>query len=483
MPNLKKQFTSWTRTPWVRALRTAHPKAEIYLVGGAVRDALLGRIYKDTDVVIRNVSKVALERHLAQYGKVNLVGKRFGVFKFKPRGWTGGEIDIALPRTEHTINQTGAYRDFTIASNAKLKIEDDLSRRDFTINAMAWNLLTNELVDPFGGQVDLAKKIIRTVGEPKLRFAEDYSRMLRALRFSIQLNFTLAPTTKAAIKLHAKQINRAVGAKRIVPYEVIAAELQKMMRVDPVNTVQTLDAFGFIDLLMPDLSAMKRCPQPAAYHREGDVWKHTLLALGLIESKQFKKEFAESAPTDLAWALLFHDVGKPPTLRRADRLRFNGHDVASAKIWRQTAERCTLASAGIDVDGIEAVIAKHMLLASADVPNMKQTTLEKYFFNPLFPGKLFLMVMFCDVSASIHANGKPNFTHYRQLTRRLGKLRAAGHGTTLGAPLITGTDLQRNFGLAEGPRIGQLLITAREAQLRGKITTKADALKFIKKQL
>ena len=175
MQNWHKNLSKWAKIPFIKQLIKKFPKADLFLVGGAVRDEILGRETKDFDFVIRGVSKDNLQKFLTTQGKVDLVGKKFGVFKFKPKGWKGLEIDIALPRTEHSINFSGAYKDFKIQSNAKLKIEDDLSRRDFTINAMAFNIKKQELVDPFNGQVDLKKQKIKAVGKPEQRFREDYS--------------------------------------------------------------------------------------------------------------------------------------------------------------------------------------------------------------------------------------------------------------------------------------------------------------------
>lgn len=139
MKSYETKLKTWKNKPFIKQLMRTFPQAEVFLVGGVVRDTILGRETKDIDLVVRNVSKKDLEKFLAKQGKVNLVGKNFGVFKFKPKGWKDGDIDIALPRTEHSLNMTGAYKDFKIQSNAKLNIEADLSRRDFTINAMAFN--------------------------------------------------------------------------------------------------------------------------------------------------------------------------------------------------------------------------------------------------------------------------------------------------------------------------------------------------------
>src|SRR3989344_5128879 len=125
MENWQKQLQDWSKMPFIKDLSRRYPKAEIFLVGGAVRDLLLNRSTKDFDFVVRGVNKNELQKFLARHGKVNLVGKHFGVFKFRPKNWTGEEIDIALPRTEHSLNFSGAYRDFKIQSNAKLNITDD----------------------------------------------------------------------------------------------------------------------------------------------------------------------------------------------------------------------------------------------------------------------------------------------------------------------------------------------------------------------
>src|SRR3989339_690187 len=175
--------------------------AKVYLVGGAVRDLILARPTKDYDLVVGGVEAAALEHWLMEHGQVNLVGKTFGVFKWQPAGWAGEAIDVALPRTEHVSVGSGQYRDFKIQSQPDLPIEDDLLRRDFTINALALDLENNNLIDPSRGLSDIKKGIIRTVGKPEKRFKEDLSRTLRGLRQACQLNFKIEPTTLEAITL------------------------------------------------------------------------------------------------------------------------------------------------------------------------------------------------------------------------------------------------------------------------------------------
>ncbi len=479
------QFTKLNQKAWVKQLLKEFKKAEIFIVGGALRDALLQRPVGDLDIVIRNVSKTNLQKFLSANGEVKLVGKRFGVYKFKPKNHKGGAIDIALPRTENSINLSGAYKDFQIKSDARLPIETDLGRRDFTINAMAYNITTKELVDPFNGQRDLKKKAIMTVGRPAERFTEDYSRMLRALRFATQLEFEIEVNTWNEIEKSCSKINKVADGQRIVPLEVIAQELNKMIIANPVTAIGRLDASGLLKQLMPELLDMKNCQQPAAYHSEGDVWVHTVLALQQLSSTKFKKEFPQQQPTDeVIWALILHDIGKPPTYQKTDRIRFNNHDIVSAKMARKIMDRLKIAAAGVDTHAVEYLCAKHMLLASGAATTMKETTLEKYFFSDTVPGQEMLMVMFADISASLDASGKPNFTDYKKLKQRIAKLAKKVPGKKrLPRALITGYDIQKEFKLSPGKKIGDLLEISREAQLKGKISNKKQALSLIKKHI
>lgn len=485
MNDWQKSLTIWKNKPFVKALKKQLPKAEIFLVGGAVRDAVLGRETKDFDFVVRGVNKKELEKFLAKQGKVDLVGRRFGVFKFIPKGWMGSAIDIALPRTEHSISLAGIYKDFKIKTDSRLKIEEDLSRRDFTINAMAWDIFNNKLIDPYNGYSDCKKKMIRAVGVAPLRFKEDYSRMLRAIRFACQLDFELAQTVTQGIKTWMKRINTTQNNQRVVPYEVIAHEMNKALLANPVRAVELMDSTGAIEALMPELLRMKKCPQPKNFHSEGDVWQHTILALKQLESKEFKKQFPKTKiPAEVIWAILFHDLGKPYTITKTDRWRFNNHDNISAEKFKTIAQRIKLAAAGVNLDDIETSIRKHMLLAHAEVKEIKATTLEKYFYNDNFPGQQFLMVLFTDSLATIFADGSRPLKDFRLLINRINQLKKGGtkKEKKLVKPLIDGSDIIKTLKLKPGPKIGQLLNLAREAQLKGEIKTKAQALALIKKQ-
>src|SRR5687768_11711577 len=182
------------RLAFIRPMRGMFPAAEWFLVGGAVRDLIIGRPGKmDLDLVVRNVGLEELSAALVHEGEVNYVGKNFGVLKFRPKG-AGDSIDIAWPRTERA-GMSGAYRDFSVQSDPALPIERDLSRRDFAMNAVAYDLVLGTVVDPHGGLADIEARAVRAVGDPSVRFAEDHSRMLRAVRFACQLGFTIEAST------------------------------------------------------------------------------------------------------------------------------------------------------------------------------------------------------------------------------------------------------------------------------------------------
>ncbi|MEK7122924.1 MAG: CCA tRNA nucleotidyltransferase [Patescibacteria group bacterium] len=478
---------------FVSALFKTFPRAECYLVGGAVRDMLLSRPTKDYDFVVRNVPITTLQKFLKQYGTVRLVGKKFGVLKFK-------DYDIALPRTEHSIANTGHYRDFKIKTDHRLPIEDDLSRRDFTVNALAIDLKTNAVIDPFGGIGDIKKKIIRTVGKPNDRFREDYSRMLRAVRFSCQLGFRIEDDTLSAIKKNIKHLNDEIApdqrltkkidrnTMRVVPYEVIASEMVKTFSAHPVCALDLYDDYGIFKLFIPDLLAMKACPQEKRWHSEGDVWTHTRRALRSLSSTSFAKEFGGTNTSALlALAVLFHDIGKPPTLQTPehdgiDRIRTNGHDRVGAEMVRRIGERLRLSTAPDfdgDIDDLAWLVRFHLLILTTTVDKLRSRTIEKYFYDNPRRGQLLLRLVFCDSSASIQGNGMPGLQAFRAFKKRLVEFEEQHHLTVrkraLPPPLLNGDDIMHLCKIKPGPRVGELREALREEQLSGRIKTKHAA--------
>ncbi|MFZ5877703.1 MAG: CCA tRNA nucleotidyltransferase [Nitrospirota bacterium] len=482
---------------FVREIATRFPQAQVYLVGGAVRDAMLGRETKDLDFVVRGVPGETLARALAKLGSVNYVGKTFGVYKFVPRGGDPQEpIDVALPRTEHSEALSGAYREFSVQSDPLLPVEEDLGRRDYTVNAMALNVLTEELVDPFNGKGDLCGRRLRAVGEPDRRFAEDYSRMLRGLRLACQLGFEWDADTWASLVRLMPRINAARGNDFIVPRETVGRELVRAFAADPVKALNLWDASGAVAAVMPELLPMKGCPQPPNYHAEGDVWTHTRLALERATSPEFAAEWPERRlDAEVIFAVLLHDVAKPVTITTpekdgTDRIRFNNHDNVGARMARAICERLKLSQFPrespwhIDSERLGWLVAHHLLLVHGPVADMKNSTIEKYFFADPEAGEQLLMVMWADGSATVPPSGTPDLTNYRAMRGRIAKLSELGRARKgLPPPLVDGRRIMAEFGVPAGPVVGKYLALVREAQLAGQVATADDAVAWLKRQI
>jgi len=514
----KNQIERGLDFKFVRALLREFPKSDIYLVGGAVRDAILGRKTKDYDFVVTGVPAGRLAGFLKKRGEVNLVGKNFGVYKFVPienpsagscrrspresggsprsiGGLHGGDpknpLDIALPRRDLAFG-TGGYRDFDVQSDANLPIEADLSRRDFTLNAMAWSARKKMLIDPWNGLADLKLKIVRTVGNPAERFQEDYTRILRAVRFSITLGFKIEKETLSAIKKLIKHLDdeKIVGGKkeRVVAYEMVSEEFLKALAVDPVKTMEIYRELGALKVLMPELLKMGGCAQPKEYHAEGDVWAHTALALKNLSRKDFIKKFGHPS-MELILAALFHDVGKPPARKKIvregkERIVFYEHDEAGAAIWRQIAERMKFSAVpdfSVSTDRVEWLIRNHLVTWNNNPYQMRETTLEKYFFNPKYSGDDLLALSFADARATFPGGKNPDLKNLNRFMKKIGEMKKMAAGKKiLPSPILDGNEIMKILDLKPGPRVGEIISLLREEQLTGRVKDKKQAEEFIR---
>jgi len=319
-----KDFAKDPNFIFTKNLLKKFPKAGHYLVGGKVRDILLKRESYDYDFVVRGIKGNDLEKYLAKEGSVDFVGKSFGVFKFVPKKYTGFEaIDIALPRTEQSF-MTGVYKDFDVQSDPDLPIDKDLARRDFTINAMALDLKTGELTDPFGGLNDLAAKVIKTVGEPKERFKEDYTRMLRAIRFSVQLYFKIESKTYSEIQKLAPNI-KTMSAERLTE------ELSKIiMSPNAEFGFELLQKSNLLKYIIPELEQGVGVSQNKAHIYS--VFEHSVKALGFAAQRNYN--------LNVRLAALFHDIAKPLVKKgQGPDSTFYNHDIVGAKITRKILQR------------------------------------------------------------------------------------------------------------------------------------------------
>lgn len=307
--------------PFVKTLLESG--GEVYLVGGSVRDQLLKRPLKDLDIIVCKVAFDELVSHLQKYGYTNLVGKSFGIIKFKPKENPEFEIDIALPRTETSTGQ--GHRDFDVQFDPDLPLAKDLARRDFTINAIALDLKTGELVDPFQGASDLNQKIIRTVFDNS--FVEDPLRLMRAVQFAARFEFGIEDTTYAQMKEHAALIE-TVAKERIIE-EVKKLFLAKV----PSKGFDLMRDTGILPHVFPDVQKMIGVTQPNKNNE--DVYTHTMKVL---DASRAAEELEKAGNLDIMFSALFHDAGKPKTRREDEdvgRVTFFNHQHISTGIaWR-----------------------------------------------------------------------------------------------------------------------------------------------------
>ena len=467
-------------------LSQLYPESKIYLVGGCVRDKLLSRPRIDYDLVVSGVPAKHLEKILQSLGSVKFVGKNFGVYKWRPKSIASInvktkrqilEIDVALSREEKSYG-TGQRRDFKITTNPNLPIEKDLARRDFTINAIAFDVQKKQYIDPFGGRIDLQKKIIRCVGLPETRFREDYSRILRAIRFSAQLGFMIEPKTWRAIK-------KMMPRLKTVAREIIAAELVKALSWQPNQTTELLEKSGGWKILVPEMNVLKTTRQPKSWHSEGNVWQHTKLALKQIDQKKplpWPNRPPKLGPFEphLALAILWHDLGKPSArAKRAGRVTFYEHEKKGAQLAGRIITRLKLASAGINKKWIQWLIQNHMVLFNSDPRKLKNTTVAKYFLNDYYPSPLLLKLIESDDRATIPAVKK---THRPSelgiIKQRIKLLRSRPQ-----KPLLNGDAVMALLNLPPGPAVGQALNFLREAQLAGKIKDEVEARELILRKM
>jgi len=328
-------------------------RGRIYEVGGAVRDRFLspGLKVKDRDYLVTGIPYDELTALLRGHGRVDLVGRSFGVIKFtQSRSGANYTFDITLPRTEHSVG--AGHKDFEVNFDPNLPIERDLERRDFTINAMALALDNEELVDPLGGMVDLNNKRLRMT-TPK-SFAEDPLRMLRAVQFAARFEFEIEPATLDAITQHAASITT-------VSQERISEELTKLLTLAPQPSYgfRLMRQTGLLKVILPELEECVGVQQPGPYHRY-DVFEHTIRAV-------------DACPPRLRvrLAALFHDINKPQTRQLIDRgATFYGHEALGSRTARRVMTR--LRFPGALADEVSVLVGRHMFTTDVTDKGMRR---------------------------------------------------------------------------------------------------------------
>ena len=406
---------------------------EAFLVGGCVRDHLLGRVPKDWDIA----TDALPERIEALFPKTLPIGKAFGIIVVVPE--EGDPVEVATYRVDSPYAD-GRRPESVVFSNAR----EDALRRDFTVNALLWDPATGEIRDYVGGRADLEARCIRAIGDPEVRFAEDHLRMLRAIRFASTLGFSIDPATFSAIQRLAPQIRR-ISAERI--RDELFRLLTESSRAG--EALQQLLDSGLLKEILPEIAAMVGVEQPPEFHPEGDVFTHTRLMLDGLPP---------NPPLRLALSVLLHDVGKPPTAQLVTlpdgtpRWRFESHAAVGAEMARTILERLR-APNGL-TDDVCALVGNHMRLA--DAPKMRAPKLRRLLGAPTFDDDLELHRLDC---LSSHAL----LDVYDFLRAEKEKFAAE---PVLPPPLVTGRDLIA-LGHKPGPHFSRMLQELYDRQLEG----------------
>lgn len=441
MQNATQKLTAWQQTAlqqpefeFVQKLIANFPEANVYLVGGAVRDIIIDRQTKDYDFVVTKVAAADLEAFLATLGDTNLVGKSFGVFKFKPTDYEGEAFDIALPRTE-VAGMSGGYTDFEIQSDKDLPIEADLGRRDFTINALAWDVAAKNLIDVYDGLHDLEQRVIRAIGNPAERFQEDYTRMLRAIRFSCQLGCAIDNDTAAAIATKADAISE-------MSIERINDEFTKIILSDRAGEgIRLLHVLGLLKPLIPELEDSIGVGQNKAHIY--DVFEHLVRALDVAVERSYSLE--------IRLAALFHDIGKPDTKEgNGIESTFYNHDIVGAKMTKTILKRLNYSNDIITK--VVHLVRYHMFYYALD--SVTDAGVRRL-LNRLGKDHIedFIAVRICDRLGMGRPKAKP--WKLLQLERRLKEVQLEPITPKMLA--LRGDELMPLLKLTPGPRVGMIL--------------------------
>jgi putative nucleotidyltransferase with HDIG domain len=482
---------------------------EAYLAGGCVRDLLLGHEPADYDVATSATPDVVLE----MFPRTFAVGAHFGVVLVATCGGADGagaalalnETSTEDSRSKESVIEVATFRSDLAYSDGRhpdavrytKTAEEDVQRRDFTINGLLLDplkavpqglkpssssgvnvraeartlqaeihtlqgearVLTNvgdfraAVIDYVGGVADLDAGVVRAIGRAETRFEEDHLRMLRAVRFAARFEFEIEPETKRAMRSLAAKIH-AVSRERV------RDELTRMLTEGHARRAfELLDETGLLMEVLPEIARMKGVEQPPQFHPEGDVWVHTLMLLEQLEP---------GCSATLAWGALLHDVGKPPTFKRApDRIRFDGHVEVGAAMGAEICRRFRFSND--ETHQILALIENHMRFM--DAQRMKESTLKRFFRMERFEEHLALHRMDC-----LASNG---FLDHWDFVRE--RFASMPEETVRPKPLITGRELIA-AGYKPGAGFKEMLRAAEDAQLEGAVATEEEALKLVRER-
>ena len=412
-----------------------------YLAGGCVRDMLRGEIPKDYDIA----TSALPEQITSIFSKTREVGVHFGVVIVIKDNQA---FDVATFRNDGSYNDGRHPEDVTFSTP-----EEDTARRDFTINGIFFDPISQKHIDFVDGRSDIEKKVVRAIGDPDLRFQEDHLRLLRAVRFAARFNYEIEEKTWKSIKLNASGISK-------ISKERVRDELTKILLNE--NRVLGFDLLvdsGLMVHIIPEILQLRGCEQPPQFHPEGDVFVHTRLMLSLLK---------DNPSIELVLSVLLHDIGKPATYsfdEAAGRIRFNGHDKLGAEMSNQILRDLKFSNSIIE--DVVQMVANHMTFK--DVQKMRQSKLKRFMSRSTFSDEKELHRVDCLGSWG----GLDNYDFLNE------KMIEFANEAIIPAPLLTGKDLIE-FGWAPGPNLGETLNSVQDLQLEGTLNSKEEALEWVK---
>ena len=412
-----------------------------YLAGGCVRDMLRGETPKDYDIA----TSALPEEITSIFTKTREVGVHFGVVIVIVNNQA---FDVA------TFRNDGSYKDGRHPEEVTFSTpQDDTARRDFTVNGIFFDPISEKYIDFVEGKSDIDKKVIRAIGEPNLRFQEDHLRLLRAIRFAARFDYEIEAETWNSIKSNASGISK-------ISKERIRDELTKiLLNENRVLGFDLLVESGLMEHIIPQILQLKGCEQPPQFHPEGDVFVHTRLMLSLLK---------DAPSIELVLSVLLHDIGKPATYsfdEEADRIRFNGHDKLGAEMSEQILRDLKFSNSIIE--DVVQMVANHMTFK--DVQKMRQSKLKRFMSRSTFNDEIELHRVDCLGSWG----GLDNYDFLNK------KVVEFANEPIIPQPLLTGKDLIE-LGWSPGPDLGQTLNSVQDMQLEGKLNSKDEALDWVK---
>ncbi len=431
------------------------------IVGGWVRDRLLGIESKDVDLEVYGLAPEALRALLDQIGRVDTVGESFTVYKV-------GGLDVALPRRDSKVGR--GHRGFVVTGDPQLSVEEAARRRDFTINAIAWDPIEDDYLDPYGGRADLERRVLRAV-DPAT-FGDDSLRVLRAVQLAARFDLTMDEATR--------QLCRQVALDDL-PAERVWGEIEKLLlraRRPSIGLALALD-LGVVAQLFPELAALVGCPQEPEWHPEGDVWTHTLMVLDEARRLLDEEPLGRARELTILLAALCHDLGKPATTAVIDgRIRSYDHEAAGVTPTTAILDRLNVHTIdGFDVRSqVLGLVAHHL---KPIMFHRSSTPVSDGAFRRLARKvNLELLARF----ARADCLGRGGAFDCSAIEWFLERARALGVDQAAPPPLVLGRHLLR-LGLEPGPRVGELLREIYERQLDGEITTTEQGIEFARKRL